>query len=69
MTKEKLFQQILIKNIICKTQSSYILLVFLLITIELAASVHCYLIKYQTEQSVPHVFFTLSEERNDPQTF
>ena len=36
----------------CKTQSSYILLTFLLITITLliAVSIYCYLIKYQPKQ-------------------
>ena len=36
------------KNITCKTQSSYVLLTFLLITIILliAFSIYCYLIKY-----------------------
>ena len=36
------------KNITCKTQSSYILLTFLLITITLliAVSIYCYLTKY-----------------------
>ena len=40
------------KNIICKTQSFYIILTFLLITITLliAVSIYCYLIKYQTKQ-------------------
>ena len=39
------------KNIICKTQSFYILLVFLLIAIALlkTVSVFCYLIKYQAK--------------------
>ena len=38
------------KDITCKTQNFYVLLVFLLITIALmiAVSMYCYLIKYQT---------------------
>ena len=40
------------KNITCKTQSSYVLLTFLLITITLliAFSIYCYLIKYWSKQ-------------------
>ena len=40
------------KNITCKTQSFYILLTFLLITITLliAVSIYCYLIKYRAKQ-------------------
>ena len=40
------------KNITCKTQSFYILLTFLLITITLliAVSIYCYLIKYWAKQ-------------------
>ena len=40
------------KNIICKIQSFYILLAFLLITITLfiAVSIYCYLIKYRATQ-------------------
>ena len=40
------------KNITCKPQSFYILLNFLLITITLliAISIYCYLIKYQAKQ-------------------
>ena len=40
------------KNITCKTKNSYILLVFLLITIELliAVGIYCYLIKYKAKQ-------------------
>ena len=40
------------KKATCKTQNLYILLAFLLITIELliAANIYCYLIKYQTKQ-------------------
>ena len=40
------------KNITCKTQSFYILLTFLLITIKLliTVSIYCYLIKYQAKQ-------------------
>ena len=40
------------KNITCKTQSFYILLTFLLITITLsiAVSIYCYLIKYLPKQ-------------------
>ena len=40
------------KNITCKTQNFYILLAFLLITITLliAVSIYCYLIKYQAKQ-------------------
>ena len=39
------------KNVTCNTQSFYILLIFLLITITLliAVSIHCYLIKYQAK--------------------
>ena len=35
-----------VKKAICKTQNFYILLVFVLITIALAVSIYCYLIKY-----------------------
>ena len=40
------------KNLTCKTQSLYILLTFLLITITLliAVSIYCYLIKYLAKQ-------------------
>ena len=40
------------KNITCKTQSFYILLTFLIITIILliAVSIYCYLIKYRAKQ-------------------
>ena len=40
------------QNITCKTQSFYILLTFLLITITLLIdlSIYCYLIKYQGKQ-------------------
>ena len=43
------------KNITCKTQSFYILLTFLLITITLliAVSIYCYLIKYRTKHLLP----------------
>ena len=39
------------KNITCKAQNFYILLVFLLITIALltTVSIYCYLIKYQAK--------------------
>ena len=39
------------KNITCKTQNFYIVLTFLLITITLliAVSIYCYLIKYRTK--------------------
>ena len=40
------------KNVTCKTQNVYILLAFLLITITLliAVSISCYLIKYRTKR-------------------
>ena len=40
------------KSITCKTQSFYILVTFLLITITLliVVSIYCYLIKYQARQ-------------------
>ena len=40
------------KNITCKAQNFYILLVFLLniITLLITVSVYCYLIKYQAKQ-------------------
>ena len=40
------------KNITCKAQNFYILLVFLLINIALliAVSIYCYLVKYQAKQ-------------------
>ena len=43
------------KNITCKTQSFYILLTFLLITITLliAVNIYCYLIKYQAKNLLP----------------
>ena len=43
------------KNIARKTQSFYILLTFLLITIALliAVSIYCYLIKYQRKHLLP----------------
>ena len=43
------------KKTTCKTQNFYILLVFLLISISLliAVSIYCYLIKYQTKQLLP----------------
>ena len=45
------------KNITCKTQNFYILLAFLLITITLliAISTYCYLIKYQAKQKQKHL--------------
>ena len=41
-----------VKNITCKIQGFYILLTFLLITITLliAVSIYCYLIKYRAKQ-------------------
>ena len=43
------------KNITCKTESFYILLSFLLITITLliAVNTYCYLIKYQAKNLLP----------------
>ena len=43
------------KKVTCKTQSFYILLVFLLITIALliAVNFYCYLIKYQAKNVLP----------------
>ena len=40
------------KKAVCKTQNLYILIAFLLITITLliAVSIYCYLIKYQAKQ-------------------
>ena len=51
--KQKLLQKILMKkNITCKIQNFYILIAFLLITIELliAVSIYCYLIEYRAKQ-------------------
>ena len=48
------------KNITCKTQSFYILLTFLLITITLiVVSIYCYLIKYRVKQKhlLPFFFY------------
>ena len=47
-TKQKLFQQILMKKVAFKTQNFYILLAFLIITTGLliAVNIYCYLIKY-----------------------
>ena len=46
------------KKATCKTQNFYILFAFLLITIALliAASIYCYLIKYQAKQLLPFHF-------------
>ena len=43
------------KNITCKTQNFYIFLIFLLITITLliAVSIYCHLIKYQAKNLLP----------------
>ena len=43
------------KNITCKTQNFYTVITFLLITITLliAVSIHCYLIKYRTKRLLP----------------
>ena len=42
------------KKVPCKTQKFYILFAFLLITITLIAiSIYCYVIKYQTNHSLP----------------
>ena len=42
------------KKVTCKTQKFYILFAFLLITITLIAiSIYCYVIKYQTNYSLP----------------
>ena len=42
------------KKVTCKTQKFYILFAFLLITITLIAiSIYCYVIKYQTNHSLP----------------
>ena len=43
------------KKVTCKTQSCYILLVFLSITIALliTVSIYCYMIKYQTKHLLP----------------
>ena len=51
MEKQKLFQQMLIKQITCKAQNFYILLFFLSIAIALliAVNIYCYLIKYQAK--------------------
>ena len=48
------------KNITCKTESFYILLTFLLITITLliAVSIYYYLIKFQAKQNI-YYHFTL----------
>ena len=40
------------KKVTCKTQKFYILFAFLLITM-IAISVYCYVIKYQTNHSLP----------------
>ena len=51
--KQKQLQQILLKkNAICETNNFYLLLAFLLINITLliAVSVYCCLIKYETKQ-------------------
>ena len=57
MKKPKLFQQILMKKVVSKTQNFYILFLFfifsiLLITIALLIdiSIYCYLLKYQVKQ-------------------
>ena len=54
--REKLFQQILTKKkVTCKTQSFYILLAFLLITLALliVPSIYCYLIKQRAKKLLP----------------
>ena len=53
--EEKSFNE---KNIICRTQKFYILFVFLLITITLlmAVSIYCYLIKYQANKNIYYHF-------------
>ena len=40
------------KKVTCKTQKFYILFAFLLITM-IAISIYCYVIKYQTNHSLP----------------
>ena len=57
MKKPKLFQQILMKKVVLKTQNFYILFLFFifsifLITIALLIdiSIYCYLLKYQVKQ-------------------
>ena len=46
------------KNITYKTQNFYILLIFLLITIEflISVSIYCYLIKYRAKQYLITIF-------------
>ena len=52
------------ENITCKTQSFYILLAFLLITIALliAVDIYCYLIKHRTKQKHLLSFHTTNNE-------
>ena len=52
------------KKAACKTQNFYILLTFLLITIELliAVSIYCYLIKYRAKQK-PLISFNLTNKK------
>ena len=46
----------------CKTKNCYILLAFLLVTIELliAANIYCYLIEYQKKKKKKNTFITIS---------
>ena len=62
--RQKLLQQILMKKATCKTQSFYILHVFLLITIAslITANVYCYLIKYWVKQKHSLLFHVTNNE-------
>ena len=57
--EKKLLQQILIKKSICRKENIYVLLAFLLITIQLliSDSSYCYIIKYQAKKKA---FVTIS---------
>ena len=62
----KKFQQILMKNVDCKTQNFYILLSFFLINIALliAVTIYCYLIQYRAKQKYLLPFHDTNNELN-----
>ena len=64
--EKKLLQQILIKKSICRKENIYVLLAFLLITIQLliSDSSYCYIIKYQAKKKHLLPFHMTNNELN-----
>ena len=55
------------KKVTCKTQNSYILLTFLLITIVflITDSIYCYLMKYQARQKLLLPFYVTNNKSEE----